>query len=134
MVFFFSVTTPFGIVLGLALSNVYRENSRSSLITVGLLNASSSGLLIYMAWLIFSLQNLWVKSYKAALSSKSSLILLFFWVLVACLSWPNGLRETYMCVYIYRLILKQTVCSWIKRSETFSVRQFIGDAKSLVKV
>ncbi|KAM7530241.1 hypothetical protein LguiB_033651 [Lonicera macranthoides] len=49
MVFFFSVTTPFGIALGLAISNVYRENSRSSLITVGLLNASSAGLLIYMA-------------------------------------------------------------------------------------
>lgn len=49
MVFFFSFTTPFGIVLGIALSNTYRENSPSSLITVGLLNASSAGLLIYMA-------------------------------------------------------------------------------------
>ncbi|KAG9439522.1 hypothetical protein H6P81_019687 [Aristolochia fimbriata] len=49
MVFFFSTTTPFGIALGIALSNVYRENSQSSLITVGLLNASSAGLLIYMA-------------------------------------------------------------------------------------
>ncbi|XP_056173891.1 fe(2+) transport protein 1-like [Syzygium oleosum] len=45
MVFFFSVTTPFGI----ALSSTYQENSPSSLITVGLLNASSAGLLIYMA-------------------------------------------------------------------------------------
>ncbi|PIA37824.1 hypothetical protein AQUCO_03000394v1 [Aquilegia coerulea] len=49
MVFFFSVTTPFGIALGIALSNVYKENSPDSLITVGLLNASSAGLLIYMA-------------------------------------------------------------------------------------
>ncbi|KAK9163736.1 hypothetical protein Syun_004638 [Stephania yunnanensis] len=49
MVFFFSVTTPFGIALGIALSSVYKENSPSSLITVGLLNASSAGLLIYMA-------------------------------------------------------------------------------------
>ncbi|XP_059440366.1 probable zinc transporter 10 [Corylus avellana] len=49
MVFFFSVTTPFGIALGLALSKTYKENSPSSLITVGLLNASSAGLLIYMA-------------------------------------------------------------------------------------
>ncbi|KAK9156301.1 hypothetical protein Sjap_003781 [Stephania japonica] len=49
MVFFFSVTTPFGIALGIALSRVYKENSPSSLITVGLLNASSAGLLIYMA-------------------------------------------------------------------------------------
>ncbi|KAL1567527.1 putative zinc transporter 10 [Salvia divinorum] len=49
MAFFFSVTTPFGIALGIALSSMYKENSPRSLITVGLLNASSAGLLIYMA-------------------------------------------------------------------------------------
>ncbi|XP_022847713.1 fe(2+) transport protein 1-like [Olea europaea var. sylvestris] len=49
MAFFFSVTTPFGIALGLALSTTYKENSPRALITVGLLNASSAGLLVYMA-------------------------------------------------------------------------------------
>ena len=49
MAFFFSVTTPFGIALGIALSKTYKENSPTALITVGLLNASSAGLLIYMA-------------------------------------------------------------------------------------
>ncbi|WCJ28473.1 zinc transporter 10 precursor [Euphorbia peplus] len=49
MAFFFSVTTPFGIALGLALSNTYKENSPTALITVGLLNAASAGLLVYMA-------------------------------------------------------------------------------------
>ncbi|KAK4564230.1 hypothetical protein RGQ29_006346 [Quercus rubra] len=49
MVFFFSVTTPFGVAIGIALSKTYKENSTSALITVGLLNASSTGLLIYMA-------------------------------------------------------------------------------------
>ncbi|KAB1222133.1 putative zinc transporter 10 [Morella rubra] len=49
MVFFFSMTTPFGIALGIALSKTYKDNSPSALITVGLLNASSAGLLIYMA-------------------------------------------------------------------------------------
>ncbi|WRX28017.1 Zinc/iron permease - like 8 [Theobroma cacao] len=49
MVFFFSVTTPFGIALGIAMSKTYKENSPTALITVGLLNASSAGLLIYMA-------------------------------------------------------------------------------------
>ncbi|EYU26057.1 hypothetical protein MIMGU_mgv1a024997mg, partial [Erythranthe guttata] len=43
--FFFSVTTPFGIALGLGLglglASTYKENSPRSLITVGLLNASS---------------------------------------------------------------------------------------------
>ncbi|KAA8521204.1 hypothetical protein F0562_011889 [Nyssa sinensis] len=49
MVFFFSATTPFGIALGLGLSNVYSENSPTALIVVGLLNAASAGLLNYMA-------------------------------------------------------------------------------------
>ncbi|XP_071722126.1 probable zinc transporter 10 [Rutidosis leptorrhynchoides] len=49
MVFFFSVTTPLGIAIGIGLSNIYKENSPTALITVGLLNASSAGLLIYMA-------------------------------------------------------------------------------------
>ncbi|CAH2078506.1 unnamed protein product [Thlaspi arvense] len=49
MAFFFAVTTPFGIALGIALSTVYRDNSPTALVTVGLLNACSAGLLIYMA-------------------------------------------------------------------------------------
>ncbi|CAA7054838.1 unnamed protein product [Microthlaspi erraticum] len=49
MAFFFAVAMPFGIALGIALSTVYRENSPTALITVGLLNACSAGLLIYMA-------------------------------------------------------------------------------------
>ncbi|KAL4560030.1 hypothetical protein LXL04_032178 [Taraxacum kok-saghyz] len=49
MAFFFSVTTPFGIALGIGLSNVYRENSPAALIVVGVLDAVSAGLLNYMA-------------------------------------------------------------------------------------
>lgn len=49
LVFFFSITTPLGIAIGLAMSTSYKENSPVALITVGLLNASSAGLLIYMA-------------------------------------------------------------------------------------
>ncbi|XP_059445759.1 fe(2+) transport protein 1-like [Corylus avellana] len=49
LVFFFSITTPFGIALGIALSNVYTENSPSALIVEGVLNAASAGLLNYMA-------------------------------------------------------------------------------------
>lgn len=45
MVFFFSTTTPFGIALGIGLSNVYSENSPTALIVVGLLDAVSAGLL-----------------------------------------------------------------------------------------
>uniref|UniRef100_A0A0D9ZBA9 Fe(2+) transport protein 1 n=1 Tax=Oryza glumipatula TaxID=40148 RepID=A0A0D9ZBA9_9ORYZ len=49
LVFFFSTTTPFGIALGLALTRVYRDNSPTALVVVGLLNAASAGLLHYMA-------------------------------------------------------------------------------------
>ncbi|GAB2301175.1 ) transport protein [Dionaea muscipula] len=49
MVFFFSVTTPGGIVLGILLQRIYDEDSPMALIVVGVLNAISAGLLIYMA-------------------------------------------------------------------------------------
>ncbi|CAK7345837.1 unnamed protein product [Dovyalis caffra] len=49
LVFFFSTTTPLGIVLGIGLSNVYSQSSPTALIVVGILNASSAGLLNYMA-------------------------------------------------------------------------------------
>ncbi|XP_071697349.1 fe(2+) transport protein 1-like isoform X2 [Rutidosis leptorrhynchoides] len=46
---FFEVTTPFGIAVGIGLSNVYRENSPTALIVVGVLNTVSVGLFNYMA-------------------------------------------------------------------------------------
>ncbi|KAG2239666.1 hypothetical protein Bca52824_091505 [Brassica carinata] len=49
MAFLFAGTTPCGILLGLALSSIYRDNSPTALITIGLLNACSAGMLIYMA-------------------------------------------------------------------------------------
>ncbi|CAN6456414.1 unnamed protein product [Victoria cruziana] len=49
MVFFFSFTTPFGVALGIGLSNIYSDNSSTALIVQGLLNACSAGLLNYMA-------------------------------------------------------------------------------------
>ncbi|XP_065851590.1 fe(2+) transport protein 1-like [Euphorbia lathyris] len=49
MVMFFSGTTPLGIGLGMGLSKTYKPNSPTALIVVGILNASSAGLLNYMA-------------------------------------------------------------------------------------
>ncbi|MCL7026925.1 hypothetical protein MKW94_023708 [Papaver nudicaule] len=49
MAFFFATTTPFGILVGLLMSRSYKENSPHALAVVGILNASSAGLLIYMA-------------------------------------------------------------------------------------
>ncbi|TQD87907.1 hypothetical protein C1H46_026544 [Malus baccata] len=45
IIMFFSATPPLGIVLGIALSNIYCDDSPTALIVVGLLNA---GLLNYM--------------------------------------------------------------------------------------
>lgn len=49
MTFFFAVTTPFGIALGIGISSAYNENSPTALIVEGVFNAASSGILIYMA-------------------------------------------------------------------------------------
>ncbi|GAB4832722.1 Fe(2+) transport protein 1 [Ancistrocladus abbreviatus] len=49
LAFFFSMTTPAGIIMGILMQQVYKENSPTALIVVGVLNAVSAGLLIYMA-------------------------------------------------------------------------------------
>ncbi|CAK9168165.1 unnamed protein product [Ilex paraguariensis] len=49
MVVFFSLTTPIGIVIGIGITNIYKENSPTALIVEGVLNAASAGILIYMA-------------------------------------------------------------------------------------
>ncbi|KAK4347468.1 hypothetical protein RND71_033807 [Anisodus tanguticus] len=90
MAFFFAVTTPFGIALGIALSSTYQENSPRSLITVGLLNASSAGLLIYMALVDLlavdfmgdKLQGsvkLQIKSYMAVLLGAGGMSIMAIW-------------------------------------------------------
>jgi zinc transporter 1/2/3 len=91
MAFFFSVKTPFGIAIGIALSKMYKEKSPNALITVGLLNASSAGLLIYMALVDLlaadfmgpKLQGsikLQVKSYMAVLVGAGGMSLMAKWV------------------------------------------------------
>ncbi|KAI3948507.1 hypothetical protein MKW98_019257 [Papaver atlanticum] len=49
MALFFSLTTPFGIGIGIEISNVYNENSPTALIVEGVFNSASAGILIYMA-------------------------------------------------------------------------------------
>ncbi|XP_019154390.1 PREDICTED: zinc transporter 8-like [Ipomoea nil] len=49
MAFFFSLTTPIGIAIGLGITNVYDENSPTALIVEGIFNSASAGILIYMA-------------------------------------------------------------------------------------
>ncbi|KAK2976647.1 hypothetical protein RJ640_008183 [Escallonia rubra] len=49
MVLFFSLTTPIGISVGIAISKTYKEHSPTALIVEGALNSTSAGILIYMA-------------------------------------------------------------------------------------
>ncbi|XP_010522316.1 PREDICTED: zinc transporter 5 [Tarenaya hassleriana] len=49
MTLFFSVTTPVGIGVGMEISSRYDESSSTALIVQGVLNAASSGILIYMS-------------------------------------------------------------------------------------
>ncbi|RWR84445.1 Zinc transporter 5 [Cinnamomum micranthum f. kanehirae] len=49
MSLFFSLTTPVGIALGIAISSIYSENSPTALIVEGIFNSASAGILIYMA-------------------------------------------------------------------------------------
>ncbi|KAA8515520.1 hypothetical protein F0562_018869 [Nyssa sinensis] len=49
MALFFSLTTPVGIIIGIGITNVYKDNSPTALIVEGIFNAASAGILIYMA-------------------------------------------------------------------------------------
>ncbi|KAA0062804.1 hypothetical protein IC582_001742 [Cucumis melo] len=49
MATFFSLTAPVGIAVGIGISGVYRDNSRTALIVEGSMNSASAGILIYMA-------------------------------------------------------------------------------------
>ncbi|KAF0927730.1 hypothetical protein E2562_035979 [Oryza meyeriana var. granulata] len=49
MALFFSLTTPAGIAVGIAISSVYDANSPTALVVQGLLESAAAGILVYMA-------------------------------------------------------------------------------------
>ncbi|PKU79873.1 zinc transporter 3 [Dendrobium catenatum] len=49
MAIFFSLTAPFGIALGIAISTSYNPNSSTALIIEGIFDAASAGILVYMS-------------------------------------------------------------------------------------
>ncbi|XP_022145349.1 zinc transporter 8-like [Momordica charantia] len=49
MALFFCLTTPVGIAIGIGVTNSYNEDSPKALVVEGILNAASSGILIYMS-------------------------------------------------------------------------------------
>ncbi|KAI4351084.1 hypothetical protein L6164_005470 [Bauhinia variegata] len=53
MTLFFSLTTPVGIGIVMAITKGYDEDSSTALIVEGILNAASAGILIYMSLVDF---------------------------------------------------------------------------------
>ncbi|CAK9187021.1 unnamed protein product, partial [Ilex paraguariensis] len=49
MLVFFSLTNPIGILIGIGITNIYKQNSPTALIVEGVLNAALVEILIYMA-------------------------------------------------------------------------------------
>ncbi|KAJ6840393.1 zinc transporter 4, chloroplastic-like [Iris pallida] len=49
MAFFFAITTPMGIAVGIGISSAYNANSPRALVVEGILDSISAGILIYMA-------------------------------------------------------------------------------------
>ncbi|KAI5061792.1 hypothetical protein GOP47_0022331 [Adiantum capillus-veneris] len=49
MAFFFSITTPLGIGIGMGIASTYNENSPTALIVQGVFDSMSTGILLYMA-------------------------------------------------------------------------------------
>ena len=49
MAFFFSITTPLGIAIGIGIASSYKENSPTALLVEGIFDSTSAGILIYMS-------------------------------------------------------------------------------------
>ena len=49
MAFFFSLTAPLGVGIGIGISSAYNQSSPTALIIEGIFNSASAGILIYMA-------------------------------------------------------------------------------------
>jgi zinc transporter 1/2/3 len=49
MAFFFAITTPIGIAIGMGISSSYNDNSPTALAVQGVFDAISAGILLYMA-------------------------------------------------------------------------------------
>uniref|UniRef100_A0A1J3C824 Zinc transporter 9 n=1 Tax=Noccaea caerulescens TaxID=107243 RepID=A0A1J3C824_NOCCA len=49
MAFFFAITTPIGVALGVAIASFYNSYSVAALVAEGVLNSLSAGILVYMA-------------------------------------------------------------------------------------
>ena len=49
MAFFFMITTPLGIGIGIAIASGYDENSSTALLVTGIFDSISAGILVYMS-------------------------------------------------------------------------------------
>ena len=90
MAFFFSITTPLGIAIGIGIASSYKENSPTALLVEGIFDSTSAGILIYMSlvdliatdFLSKRLQTnfkLQLYSYGALFCGAGSMALLGYW-------------------------------------------------------
>ena len=68
MAVIYSLTTPIGVALGIAIHSAYDENSQAALITQGTLDAVSAGILIYDALVNLITVNITHSQFFASLS------------------------------------------------------------------
>ncbi|RYP31526.1 hypothetical protein DL768_011172 [Monosporascus sp. mg162] len=90
LVFAFGTTAPIGQAIGLLTRNTYDPNSAFGLITVGVFNSISSGLLIYAALVDLLAEDFLSEESSRTLTSREKKTA-FFWVLLGAVVW-NILR------------------------------------------
>ncbi|KND01589.1 ZIP zinc/iron transporter [Spizellomyces punctatus DAOM BR117] len=76
MVLFYSLTTPVGIIIGIALNHNYHENATQALISTGVLDALSAGILLYDGLVNIVVPHFQAQTWRTA--SKETLLHFFF--------------------------------------------------------
>ncbi|KAJ3173939.1 high-affinity Zn(2+) transporter zrt1 [Geranomyces variabilis] len=80
MVVFYSFTTPFGIALGIALSQSFSENATAALIATGVLDSLSAGILLYDGLANIIVPHFQSKNFRGASAKGQGAQFFFLWL------------------------------------------------------
>lgn len=81
MAFIYTLITPLGVVIGIAISQNYNENSTAALLTQGIFDAVAAGILIYDALVNLITTNITHSRWFAQISlARRALVILFLWL------------------------------------------------------
>lgn len=98
---FYFVTIPVGIAIKIGISNVYDENSLTTLIVEGIFNAALADILIYMSLVDLLIADFMSPKMQSKLNFQIivniSLLLGTVLVVCLCLSWSNWLEYFVKC-------------------------------------